>query len=77
MTKIPKNADDSRPESDQSGIISLNNRKVSQISKIIFFMYDTFIDRHKILLIFRAITKTKNRYWKNDVATGSIAVWMN
>jgi hypothetical protein len=33
MTKIPKTSDELRVESDQSGIISVNNRKVSQLVK--------------------------------------------
>jgi hypothetical protein len=78
MTKIPKAGDESQSECDQMGIVTVN-RKVSQLAKrnCAILRRPTFIDAHKILFIFRAITKTKSRYWRSVDVTGSITVWMN
>lgn len=77
MTKTPKAPEESKSDSDHLGIISVN-RKVSQLANEICarLLCDNFIDRDKILY-FRAITKTKSRYWKSVDVIGSITVWMN
>lgn len=77
MTKTPKTLDESKSDTEQTAIISVNNRKVSQLAnKCACVLCDSFIDRYQILC-FRAITRTKNRYWKSVDVTGSITVWMN
>lgn len=76
MTKIPKTSEESKSETDQVETVNMN-RKVSQLAERNFkFLCDTFIDGRKCLC-FRAITKTKSRYWKSVDVTGSITVWTN
>jgi hypothetical protein len=76
MTKIPKAPvdDELRPESDQLGIISVNNRKVSQLAKM---KTPEQSNKKKFYCHFRAITKAKSQFWRSDDVIGSITAWMS
>jgi len=45
MTKIPKTSDESRADSDQMSLVSLSNRKVSQLADEICAIKFDFIAR--------------------------------
>lgn len=75
MTKIPKDTEELKSDTDSKSVVSVNNRKVSKLKMITnlceFLLICYFIE------ICRAITKVRNQFWRKNEEIELIRVWMN